>query len=213
MAVVDVFPAGSAPIAGLRSGGDRRRKVRGPRHRVIEGFSGYVIRRGDAAPRIIAVAQFVAWGAGIALLLAAWLALTAPAAPGAGGIILRGAAVLLAGAALLLFDFARRGTIPDLEVDLLRGELREVARHRAGPRRVTACHGFDSVSAVFVDQPHGRGRAALVVRLGSARQVLPVACGDAGQLEPLCDRLARDLLIRAQADVTLPPVTAARIAA
>ena len=101
--------------------------------------------------------------------------------------------VLALGAALLLW-FATRGSTVELQVDLLRGELREAVRHRAGRPTVLGRHGLDSGATLSIHR--GAGAASLILRFGPERPGLCIARGPEGALLALRRRLEEDLLQR-----------------
>lgn len=169
----------------------------------VEDFHwGYAIRNTGQPPLLMILAQTLCWIAAIPLLVLSiglWI-IPGGSVPLMDGFRI-GVTIVLAAIAGSLFWFASRGLESELQVDLKRGEVREVARNRAGRTSLFARHGFDSIGGVFIDR-HSlreslpRGHGMLVVRLGNTAQVVPVASGLVEKLEPLRDRLGRDLVVR-----------------
>lgn len=179
----------------------------------VEDFHwGYAIRNVGQAPILMVLAQTVCWIAAIPLLVLSiglWI-MPGGAVPLLDGFRI-GVTVVLASISASLFWFASRGLESEIQVDLKRGEVREVARNRAGRTSLFARHGFDTIGGVFIDR-HSlrealpRGHGMLVIRLGNTAQVLPVASGEVERLEPLRDRLGRDLVVRPRRVTPAAPV-------
>lgn len=154
---------------------------------------GYVIRSVGGAPLPFLILQGLALVAGAALTAAALrLAILIPGQGEGVAVFHGGLALLAAAAAVLLLHFATRGLMVEVEVDLMRGELREVIRHRFGRPAVLACYGLDSGTLVSIR--HGGGEASLILRLGGDGPGLCIARGPEAALAPLRARLEADLL-------------------
>jgi hypothetical protein len=197
--MISLAGGGAGAARGTESGaeGDRTGFV------VDECSWGYRIRRGDAAPVWLLALQAAAWATGICASVAAFsLWFVQVSLPETELFMLRcSACAILIAIAGLMFDFARQGTETEIEIDLARGELRETVRNRAGRPTVLGRHGFDAVGGVFIDRSGARdpgGRARLLLRIGNTAQTLPVVAGEGSALEPLRDRLGRDLVLRAR---------------
>ncbi|MEY1555159.1 hypothetical protein AB3Y40_05945 [Yoonia sp. R2331] len=178
---------------------------------VDETYWGYIIRNTEG-PKIGTVvlqaasmffgAAFVAAGLGL-LLLPEVLA-------GAVDLTIRAmAAVIFFGLAAYLLWFASRGTESELQIDTSLGEVREVVRNRAGRSTLIGRYGFDSIGGVFLDRANApRNQAVLVLRYRNTAQTLPVVGGRIDALEPLRDRLGRDMMMDAvprRAEKTIVP--------
>lgn len=201
-------------MTAIDFGPDRRFDTARDRGRPATGFAveefywGYVVRDTRGAPLALVAAQAAAWAGGILCAIAAPGLFVMPGAwaEGPGGLRL-GAAVVFAAVAAILLWFASRGAVAELQIDTRQGEVREIIRNRAGKPTVGGRHGFDSIGGVFIDRTGdraARGRAVLVIRLGNTAQVLPVATGPAAGLEPLRDRLGRDLVVRPRQAIVAP---------
>jgi hypothetical protein len=98
---------------------------------------------------------------------------------------------LLGGAGLLLLRWAARGSLVETEVDVARGEVRQVARGLAGWRTRLAAQRFGAVTQLRLERAGG-GLEVLV--LDTAGGALAVASGTRAALAPLRRRLERDLM-------------------
>lgn len=178
---------------------------------IEEAFWGYAVRSTERAPASVVLAQALAWVVGAAAAAAAvapWVMAVAGAPSTAGAGFQAVASIILSTLAFLLFRFASRGTMSELQIDLMQGEVREVLPHRAGRVTVLGRYGFDAIGGVFIDRARGSDRAVLVLRYRNTAQILPVAMGPERLLEPLRDRLGRDLVLRGQAAEPLAGVRA-----
>ncbi len=184
---------------------------RRPTFAVDETYWGYIIRNtngpniGMLALQAVSMffgAAFVAAGLGL-LLLPDVLA-------GAVDLSIRAvAAVLFFGLSAYLLWFASRGTESELQIDTSLGEVREVVRNRAGKSSLIGRYGFDSIGGVFLDRANApRDQAVLVLRYRNTAQTLPVVGGPVKALEPLRDRLGKDMMMDAvprRAEKTIVP--------
>lgn len=165
----------------------------------VEGAPwGYTVRTTAGASRGLIIAQTVSMVLGAAFLAGAigmWLlpALT----PSAGAADIRAVAtVLFVGLATLLMWYGSRGVLSHIHFDTSRGEIREVARNRAGRISVIGCYGFDSVGGVFME-PTEDGRAChLVLRYRNGGDPLIVATGKEAELTSLREKITRDVVVR-----------------
>lgn len=166
-----------------------------PPFEIEESFWGYVIRSTEGPPVLLQVAQGLVLALGAALTAGALLLVVLPVGGGdALSPFHAGLATLLGSAAALLLWFATRGSTVELQVDLLRGELREAVRHRAGRPTVLGRHGLDSGATLSIHR--GAGAASLILRFGPERPGLCIARGPEGALLALRRRLEEDLLQR-----------------
>ena len=167
--------------------------------RVIDTYWGYIVEKSDGPRTVVALLQLAAMLVGCSLLAVALGLMLLPEAL-AGGVdmtLRAGASVICGGAAAYLLWFASRGTQSEVQIDTLQGEVREVVRNRAGRPSLVGRYGVDSIGGVFLDRTAGRGDVAtLVLRYRNTAQILPVATGLPQTLEPLRDRIGRDLMIQ-----------------
>jgi hypothetical protein len=139
----------------------------------------------------------VAMKSGAALLLLAaatqWLL---PGSMFSGDVLLMKLvlAAALAGMAGVLFVFADRGFIPELQVDAALREIRLCARTLRGVTRVQNRIPMREIEEVFVrpdaEEP---GLTELCFRVDGVAEPVRIAAGSAGDLAPVLERLTRDL--------------------
>ncbi len=191
-------------------------RVSGAGYEITEAPWGYVIRSTEPAPAGLVIAQGASWLVGIAALVAAVTVWLIPPGLFDGQVMVMrwGVTILSLALAGLMFWFASRGIETEFQIDTSRGEVREVVRNRAGRHSIVGRFGFDTVGSVFIDRAvsrrFGAGQSVLVLRIGNTAQVLPVVSGPESLLEPLRDRLGRDLVIRPrQAAVLMRSLAAA----
>lgn len=190
-------------------GRGRRARAQAPAVLVEETQWGYVVRDPGGVSLGLVVAQAVSWVFGIVALVAAlciWI-FAGPATDAGTQALRAGATVLALAFAALALWYASRGLETEIQIDTRLGELREVTRNRAGRPTVHGRYGFDSIGSVFIDRSGrrdggGRGHGVLVLRLGNSAQLLPVAAAPLAVLEPLRDRMGRDLMVRPRVAVT-----------
>ena len=96
-------------------------------------------------------------------------------------------------AAVLLMRFATRGLTHRIDIDLMRGEVRELILDRTGGITVLARHPFASLGAVHIDRTPGQA-ANLCIRFRDRPGRIAITRGDAAELEGLRNRLGRDLM-------------------
>lgn len=112
---------------------------------------------------------------------------------GANGIRLA-LVVALSAKALLLLWFATRGGVVELHLDLLRGELKEIVRHRIGPQTVVGRHGFGSEMTLTIDRTGStEGSCGLILRLKGQEAGICIAEGPEESLLELRRRIQQDL--------------------
>jgi hypothetical protein len=172
-------------------------------YNIEETYWGYIIRGTHNAPAWIIVTQLASWIAGIILAI---FAIGIMAVPGNGDVVDHlifkvGASVPLAVVAGMLFWYASRGHLIDIEFDTSRGEIREVLRNHSGRSTLIGLYGFDSIGGVFLERHkldglHPSGQATLVLRYRNTAQILRIASGEEDMLTSLRDRLGRDLMVR-----------------
>jgi hypothetical protein len=171
--------------------------------RIEDTYWGYIICGTEKAPAWLVATQLASWVTGVLFLV---VAVGMIGISGTGNTVELmlfkvGAAVPLAVVAGLLFWYASRGTMIELEIDTSRGEVREVLRNRTGRSTLLGLYGFDSIGGVFLERHKAdglrrSGQATLVLRYRNTSQVLRVARGSEPALEVLRDRLGRDLMVR-----------------
>lgn len=116
---------------------------------VRQSFWGYVVRGTEGPPILFQIAQGLVLALGAAFVAGALAVATL--APGGGFSLLRLAASAgLMAAAFVMLRYATRGGVVELHVDLARGELREVIRHRIGPVTTIGRHGFDPSASLHI---------------------------------------------------------------
>ncbi|MCA1776136.1 MAG: hypothetical protein LC676_11150 [Loktanella sp.] len=186
-------------IAHFQRGGATRRRGRaaGPSFWVNETFWGYVVRAEGRPSPVVLVTQALSMLIAAAMIVVAFGLWLSPASfVESSDLVFRGVAsvTLVATAAVLLWH-ASRGTKVELQVDLNMAEVREVVNNRAGRATLLGRHGFDAIGGVFIDRSRGRGASTLCLRYRNTSQMLFVASGDDADLEGLCGRLGRDLVL------------------
>ena len=161
---------------------------------VRQSFWGYVIRGTEGPPILLQITQGLVLTAGAAAAAAA-LAFANLAPDGEGLSLMRlGASTILMGLAALFLRYATRGGVVELHVDLARGELREVVRHRIGRATTLDRHGFDPSASLHIrrEGPAG-GPRTLVLHHRGRPDGLCVARGPEPALLTLRLRLERDM--------------------
>lgn len=159
--------------------------------RIEEAYWGYSVIKLGPAPVALVALQSVSLVAGAAFVAAGFALLW----QAEGDVIVRAPlAIICAAMGAVLLWYASRGIQSQIEVDTLRGEVREVARSRFGGGSVIASYGFDCIGSVFISRVPGRPPVLSLRYRDTARQ-LDVACAEEGDLERLRDRLGRDLIL------------------
>ncbi len=167
---------------------------------VAETYWGYIIRKMDGPNIAMIVLQSLSMFFGASFLAAALGLLLLPdVVAGSVDLVMRAvAALIFFGLAAYLLWFASRGTESEVQIDNALGEVREVVRNRAGKSTLVGRYGFDSIGGVFIDRANSSGNfATLVLRYRNTAQTLGVVRGEVDQLEPLRDRLGKDLMMAA----------------
>jgi len=166
---------------------------------VHEMFWGYVINSPLADRRWEEFGQTASWIAGMAFLVAAvglWLI---PGGSADQGVMMMklGLSMVLGGIGSLLVWYAGRGVRTEIQVDTKIGEIREIVRNSAGRTSLVGRYRFDVIGGVFLDRTHAeKGEAALLLRYLNPPKLMLVAVAPVEHLEPLRNRLGRDLLAR-----------------
>lgn len=164
---------------------------------VRQSFWGYVIRGTDGPPILLQITQGLVLSLGAAAAAASLaVAVLAPEA-GAPSFMRLGASAVLMALALLLLRYATRGGVVELHVDLARGELREVVRHRVGRATTLGRHGFDPSASLHIRRggPPGAPRTLVLHHRGNPEGIC-VAHGPEHALVALRIRLQHDMLLR-----------------
>jgi hypothetical protein len=100
----------------------------------------------------------------------------------------------LAGCAAMLFRFADRGFLPELQVDAALREIRVGARTLHGTSRVQNRIPMREIEEVFVRSDAAEpGRTELCFRVEGLAEPVRIASGTAADLAPVLERLTRDL--------------------
>lgn len=169
-----------------------------PQSFVVENAHwGYTVRTIAGTSRGLMVAQTISMIFGAAFLAGAigmWLLpmLTL----GADAIHLRTiATILFVGLATLLLWYGTRGVLSQIHIDTSRGEIREVARSRAGRTTVIGCYGFDSVGGIFMEPAANGTSLDLVLRYRDGSDPLIVATGTEAELKSLREQITRDVVV------------------
>jgi len=166
---------------------------------IDETYWGYVIRNTQRTSSLVLVVQFFAWFAGITFGAAALGLWVMPGVMFNGDVFAMkmGASVFLSAVAIFFLWFASRGAKVELQVDTRLAELREVVRNRTGRSTLVGRYGFDAIGGVFLERNMDAEtvKPKLVLRYRNTSQLLTVASGLPALLEPLRDRLGRDLML------------------
>ena len=169
-----------------------------PQSFVVENAHwGYAIRTVAGASRGLMVAQTISMVFGAAFLAGAigmWLLpmLTL----GADALHMRTiATILFVGLATLLLWYGTRGVLSQIQIDTSRGEIREVARSRAGRTTIVGCYGFDSVGGIFMEPAEDGVSTHLVLRYRDGGDPLIVATGTDAELAGLREQISRDVVV------------------
>ena len=181
--------------------------AKGPR--VFQTYWGYVVTEGDQAQSRGRAFERVGKMIGFACVLAAmglWLLPGALTGPDLVVMKLALTVGLMMAGAVLIWS-AGAGFNDEVQVDLVRKELRVGQRNISGDFRLSAQVGFRDVGSVFLMRSKKRGEPArLFLRIGNSDQALEVASGRAEFLEPLRERLARDINKAARDELRLRDV-------
>jgi len=168
--------------------------ARGPR--VFQTYWGYVVTEGDRAQNRGHVFERLGKLVGLACLMASIGLWVLPGTLFGPDVIVMKLALtvgLLMCGAVMVWS-ARSGFNDEMQVDLVRKELRLGQRNISGDYRLSAQVGFADIGSVFLMRSKKRGEPTrLFLRIGNSDQALEVAEGRAQQLEDLKDRLTRDI--------------------
>lgn len=178
---------------------------------------GYLIRRIERLPARVVMVQGGCMAIGMAMcLISAELLRRGSGDAGSGlwGTVAIIGALLFT---LVVLRFATRGLLPHIEVDLKRGELREVIRHRIGRESLLQCIGFDAVKALRVLPRAGQAGMVLELTLychietAAGPDLLEVASGTPDSISALSQLLRQN--IKAVPVTGALPVPAAMVTA
>ncbi len=164
---------------------------------VGETHWGYFIAVQSRTPSSVAMFQALAYFLGIGAAMASvglWLM---PGATLQGDVVSMKIAVsvVFGAAAILLFWFSSRGIASEMQVDVVRRELREAVRSRSGAITLVGRTRFDEIESVFLSRDAARpGTATLRMRFKGGAHTLDLVTGPEERLTGLKDRLGRDLL-------------------
>ena len=181
--------------------------AKGPR--VFQTYWGYVVTEGDRAQSRGRAFERIGKMVGVACLMATlglWILPGALTGPDVVVMKLALSVGLMTCGAVLIWS-AKSGFNDEMQVDLVRKELRLGQRNISGDYRLSAQVGFADVGSVFLMRSKKRGEPArLFLRIGNSDQALEVAEGRAEMLEPLKDRLTRDISNAARDELRLREV-------
>ncbi|MFQ6549021.1 hypothetical protein AADZ90_013785 [Aestuariibius sp. 2305UL40-4] len=170
---------------------------------LLAGFSvketefGYIICSRETPSFSVQLGQLLALVLAMAFGVASMALLFLPGSSVAEGIMTMKlvSSIAFGSVAGLCLHFATRGSIPELHVDIVKGEIREMLRTRAGRRTIADRYGFQAVSDLMLDRNTGvPGQAQLLMRYRDGAPMLLIATGDEVYLRQLRDRLSVDLL-------------------
>jgi hypothetical protein len=139
-----------------------------------------------------AILKFLA----LTVALAAFAQWLLPGSIFAGDVVVMklGLTAALGCLAFVLFRFADRGFLPELQVDAALREIRVGARNAHGATRVVNRIPMRDIEEFFVracaDQP---GTTELCFRVAGLSEPVRIAAGTVADLAPVLERLARDL--------------------
>jgi len=184
----------NAIVGGFENGAVRVNGAKGPV--VTQTYWGYTVSEGDKAQKRGQLFEMAGKFMGSILLLAAaglWLLPNASQGPDIM-VMKLGITVLFLMVGAVLVWSARKGFNDELQADLVRKELRMGQRNMAGDYRLVAMLDFSEVGSVYLMRSKVKGEPArLYLRVGNSDRALEVAQGRADMLEPIKERLARDL--------------------
>ena len=164
---------------------------------VRQAFWGYVIRGTEGPPILVQVAQGLVLALGAACAAASLaVAVLTPEGDDSLSLLRLGASAILMGFAILFLRYASRGGVVELHVDLARGELREVVRHRIGRASTLGAHGFDPSASLHIRRDGGCRRTLVLHHRGSQEGIC-IAHGPEHALQALRLRLEQDLRLQA----------------
>ncbi|MEL6572297.1 MAG: hypothetical protein AAFQ64_11590 [Pseudomonadota bacterium] len=170
-------------------------------YKVEETHWGYIVRATETLGRGVAIAQSVSRLLGCAFLAAAiGLWLLPSMLFGADAMFMRFfATIVFVSLATLLLWYATRGGQSEIQIDLSRGEIREVVRNRTNKQILFGSYGFDSVGAVELAPGINPAEMDLVLRYRNTGGCLIMASGREADLSLLRDRLSRDVIVGSSA--------------
>ncbi|MCI2398650.1 hypothetical protein [Aliiroseovarius subalbicans] len=163
---------------------------------VCPTYWGYTISEPSTAQKRGLMVELVSKIIGIGFLLATigmWFLPSSQA--GADVAVMKlGLMVLFMMMGAILVWNARKGFIQELQVDLVRRELRVGQRNLQGDYRLSTQLEFHEIGSVYLMRSKDKGAPArLYLRIGNTENALEVATGKEIELEPVRERLAHDL--------------------
>lgn len=184
----------NAVIGNFESGAVAVRAGKGPQ--INQTYWGYTVAEGDRGQKRGRAFEFAGKLIGAGFLMAAagmWVLPTSLHGPDMM-IMKLGVTVLFLMIGAVMVWNARNGFNDELQVDLVRQELRMGQRNAAGDCRLTAMLRFGEVGSVYLMRSKAKGEPArLFLRVGDSDRALEVAQGPAERLEAIKDRLMSDL--------------------
>ncbi len=178
-------------------------------YKIEETHWGYIIRATETLGRGVAIAQSICRLLGCAMLAAAFgLWLLPSVLFGADALFMRlFATIVFVSIAALLIWYATRGGQSEVQIDLSRGEVREVIRNHTRKQTLLGSYGFDSVADVTLESGLNPAEMDLVLRYRNAGGCLVLASGREADLSILRDRISRDVVVGSQAKPTVKAKT------
>jgi len=160
-------------------------------------YWGYILVPNSAANRRASVVEVLCLFFSVMLIIAGlgqWILPGAATGPEVLGIK-AGATLVFVLLGGVLMWYAQRGLATEVQIDLVEGQVRLVARNRRGKARVQTAMDFDEVGSAFIHRSHAPFvPSRLFLRYCDTEVLIEVACGPEAELEDLLDRLAADLV-------------------
>lgn len=166
-------------------------------YKIEETHWGYIVRATETLSHGVAIAQSISRLIGCGMLAAALgLWLLPSGLFGADALFMRFfATVVFLSMAILLLWYATRGGQSEVQIDLSRGEVREVIRNHTRKQTLLGSYGFDSVASVCLEPGLVPSETDLVLRYRNSGGCLVLASGREAELSLLRDRISRDVVI------------------
>lgn len=157
---------------------------------------GYIIGQGVAARRRAGIGELLAVFGCLffgTVAFGQWLIPDSAYSDGALGLRISGTIMLFVFASLL-YLMARRGLSVECHVDTKRDMVRLVRRNREGGTMIWSSFAFSEIGSVFIKRSKSNETVdKMYMRPKSMDTAILVATGASWQLEPLLDRVQRDL--------------------
>ena len=169
---------------------------------VDETFWGYIVKGSSRVPSRVLIITGLAWLMAVGFTVAALGLWIIPATVFAGIALTTksSASILMVCMAAILLRYASRGTQAEMQVDTVLGEVREVVRNSAGRSTLIGRYGFDAIETVYLDRGIVNSRLMMAPRNRS--NPIQVVAGATRDLDRLCNRLGRDIIITNSVDAS-----------